>query len=284
VSDNRCSTAFFLLVLCVLVSGNVSRADSAQNASSTDKKKAAEDAAVVEKFAAWKATLSSEQQAWETVLEENLGSFYLPIYQREKIAGKVTAWDYVKDVPVLPRVLLIGDSVSRGYTLAVRKELEGIANVHRAPENCGPTSNALKKLDVWLGDGHWDVIHVNFGLHEIKTPLADYTLRLEEIMTRLQATGATLIWASTTPVPEDWSNHVGQAEVIVRLNKAAAGVMQQRQIPIDDLYEFALPRLKEIQNPQDIHFKAPGYELLGRQVAASIAAQLSTRKTKERIQ
>lgn len=266
--------------MCVLASGNANGADPAKKEPSATEKKAAEDAAVNEKFAAWKATLSPEQQTWETVLEENLGSFYLPIYQRMKLAGRASAWDYVKDVPTLPRVLLIGDSVSGGYTLTVRKELEGVANVHRAPENCGPTSNGLKKLDVWLGDGNWDVIHVNFGLHEMRTPLADYTQRLEELMARLRATGATLIWASTTPVPEDWKDHVGQSEVIVQLNQAAAAIMQRHQIPIDDLYGFALPRLKEIQNPQDIHFKAQGYELLGQQVAASIAAQLSVRKTK----
>lgn len=67
----------------------------------------------------------------------------------------------VQDEPGLPRVLLIGDSVSGGYTLATRKLLAGKANVHKAPENCGPTGNGLKKLDIWLGDGHWDVIHFN---------------------------------------------------------------------------------------------------------------------------
>ncbi len=84
------------------------------------------------------------------------------------------------DVPGRPRVLLIGDSVSRGYTLATRKELAGRASVHRAPENCGPTANGLKKLDAWLGAGKWDVIHFNFGIHDRATPLADYESRLDE--------------------------------------------------------------------------------------------------------
>src|SRR5512137_2492523 len=37
----------------------------------------------------------------------------------------------VSDDPKLPRVLLIGDSISIGYTLPVRKLLAGKANVHR---------------------------------------------------------------------------------------------------------------------------------------------------------
>ena len=159
-----------LSILCVSAPAQTnppaSAATEPSNAQEAAEKKAAEDKAIADKFAAWKATLSPQQQAWETLLEQNLGGFYLPLYQREKVRGSVSAWDYVPDDPSLPRVLLIGDSVSRGYTLAARKALAGKANVHRAPENCGPTANGLKKLDIWLGDGKWDVIHFNFGIHD----------------------------------------------------------------------------------------------------------------------
>ncbi len=74
----------------------------------------------------------------------------------------------VEDQPGLPRVLLIGDSISMGYTLPVREELKGVANVHRPNMNCGPTSTGLTNLDKWLGDKPWDVIHFNFGLHDLK--------------------------------------------------------------------------------------------------------------------
>ena len=46
----------------------------------------------------------------------------------------------VEDVPGLPRVLLIGDSISIGYTAPVREMLKGVANVHRPLTNCGPTT------------------------------------------------------------------------------------------------------------------------------------------------
>src|SRR5438552_10306989 len=78
------------------------------------------------------------------------------------------AFAAVKDDPALPRVLLIGDSISIGYTVPVRRLLKGQANVHRIPENGGPTSNGLKKIDSWLGDKKWDVIHFNWGLHDLR--------------------------------------------------------------------------------------------------------------------
>src|SRR5215831_15553891 len=59
----------------------------------------------------------------------------------------------ITDDPKLPRVLLIGDSISIGYTLDTRQALAGKANVHRIPTNGGPTTNGLANLDAWLGDG-----------------------------------------------------------------------------------------------------------------------------------
>jgi lysophospholipase L1-like esterase len=234
------------------------------------------DEKTLAQFRQWKAALPAEQQAWETTLEQNLGSFYLPLYQGDKVAGRVTAWDYVADQPGLPRVLLVGDSISRGYTLAVRKALAGKANVHRAPENCGGTANALKKLDIWLAGGHWDVIHFNFGIHDRRTPAAEYRQRLEKIVARLQQTGARLVWAATTPVADDVKD-IRNADLVER-NRIAAEVMAQHRIPVDDLYACILSDLAKLQNPHDCHFGAAGYDRLGHQVAKAIQAALPSAK------
>jgi lysophospholipase L1-like esterase len=244
------------------------------NAAEAAAKKAAENQALDAQYQQWKGTLSPERQAWETVLEQNLGGFYLPIHKREKIAGRSNAWDFVADDPKLPRVLLIGDSVSRGYTLAARKAMAGKAIVHRAPENCGPTANGSKKLDVWLGDGKWDVIHFNFGIHDRATKPADYEQPLEAIVVRLKATGAKVIWASTTPVPPDTKDGPAATAAIVEKNGIAAQVMQKHGVATDDLFTFITPHLAEAQNPKDVHFNAEGYRLLGDQVAASIETAL----------
>ncbi len=236
-------------------------------------RKAKADAEVDAKYQALVAMLPPEQQAWERVLQSQLGNFYLPIHKREKIAGRSNAWDFVQDDPRLPRVLIIGDSVSRGYTQAVRKELAGKANVHRAPANCGPTASGLKNIEVWLGDGKWDVIHFNFGIHDRSTPMADYTQRLQQLVARMKQTGATLIWAATTPIP-DTPDGKQTAVSIVERNKAAAGLMRQQGVAIDDLFTAITPHLAEMQNPNDVHFNTSGYDFLGRTVAAAIAAHL----------
>lgn len=238
-------------------------------------KKQAADAAVDAKYAALVATLSPEEQAWEQELQTHLGSFYLPLHKRDKLARRSTAWDFVKDDPTLPRVILIGDSVSRGYTQAARRALAGQANVHRAPANCGPTASGLRHIDAWLGDGKWDVIHFNFGIHDRNTPVADYASRLEQLVTRLKETGATVAWATTTPIPDKPDGQ--RAASIVERNLAAAAVMQKHGVAIDDLFTFITPHLATVQPPGDVHFTTAGYDLLGEQVAAAVTAALATR-------
>ena len=244
------------------------------NAKEAAAKKAAQDAAVEAKYQALVAQLSPEEQAWEKVLQANLGNgFYLPLHKRGKIAGQSSAWDFVKDDPKLPRILLIGDSVSRGYTQPTRKALAGKANVHRAPANCGPTASGLKNLDAWLGAGKWDVVHFNFGIHDRATPAADYVKRLEEIVVRLEKTGAKLIWASTTPIPDNPAQKQ-TAVSIVEKNALAAEVMKKHGIPTDDLFGAMTPRLKEFQPPLDVHFTGAGYDFLGATVGEAILGRL----------
>ncbi|NOY81714.1 MAG: SGNH/GDSL hydrolase family protein [Kiritimatiellaeota bacterium] len=220
-----------------------------------------------------KAQMSPGELAWETVLEENLGDFYLPRYKAAKEKGRITAWDYVEDDPALPRVLLIGDSISRGYTVPVRRALAGKVNVHRAPANCGSTSLALEKLSLWLGDGKWDLIHFNFGIHDRNTKPEVYAENLEKIIAALRTTGAKLVWATTTPVPDD--TELYQAGCSERVNALATPLIRKHGIPIDDLYALAKPHSAEWQVPHDCHFRPEGYERLGIAVAQCILEQLA---------
>lgn len=211
---------------------------------------------------------------------------------------KSPACRIVEDGRELPNVMLIGDSISGGYTETVRNLLAGKANVYRPLKSeekvrhVGPTTIGLQFLDKWLGDKKWDLIHFNWGLHDIKyldergkrvcpekgrpqVPIEQYEKNLQELVKRMKKTGAILIFATTTPVPEGASGRVaGDAK---RYNAVAVEIMKKNGVIINDLYSFALPCLKEIQKKQNVHFNENGYRLLGEQVASSILKALEGR-------
>lgn len=268
---------FILTILCLSFSGCTAGSDnnSFKDEPSSEKQLQAmvsiEDPDVYDPTT--DATLSKEHLAWEIILKENLGSFYYPRYLKDREAGREQAWDYVKDDPALPRILIIGDSVSRGYTLPVRHALDGKVNVHRAPENCGPTSRGLEKLDFWLGDGQWDLIVFNFGIHDRNTSSAVYRQNLETIIARLKHTNAPLLWVTTTPVPPGALEYVEGS--IERLNPIGLEVARANQTPIADLHAKVLPVIAEYQIPQNCHFKDEGYEYMGQFIAKRIMAELA---------
>ncbi len=204
-------------------------------------------------------------------------------------AGPMTP---IKDVEGLPRVLLIGDSISIGYTLETRKLLDGKVNVHRILTNGGPTSRGLESLDEWLGKGKWDAIHFNWGLHDLKymgpkggnladpnastsrqqIPPDQYAKNMRELVGLLQKTGAKLIWTSTTPVPAGAGGRIqGDA---AKYNAIALKIITDKGVAVDDLYALALPQLSKIQQPKNVHFTPAGYKVLARQAANSILKAL----------
>jgi len=198
----------------------------------------------------------------------------------------------IESDPKLPDVLIIGDSISIGYTIGVRANLNGKANVHRPPTNCGPTVKGMAQIDHWLGTTQWDVIHFNFGLHDLKwlgpegqnlaepngtgnsqqVPIGEYAEYLDALATKLKATGAKVIFRNTTPVPEGAKGRVvGDSKLY---NEAAAKVMKKHGIAIDDMYGYTIDKLDRIMLPANVHFNKEGNVYLAEKVAAVIQSAL----------
>ena len=223
---------------------------------------------------------------WCGVFASHAGVVGQPQQSPETPQAPNPAFAEVKDDPALPHVLLIGDSISIGYTLPTRSLLLGRANVHRIPVNGGPTINGLENLTRWLGSRNWNVIHFNWGLHDLRfmdggthqVPIDKYEENLRELVQRLKQTGAALIWASTTPVPDADVTPPRKNSDVIAYNAVARRIMEENGIPIDDLYPVALSRLGEIQRPANVHFTDPGYEVLAESVAASIRTALSSQR------
>ena len=199
---------------------------------------------------------------------------------------KSPAFEYVKEDPKLPRVLIIGDSISIGDTPTVRKLLAGKANVLRIPMNGSSTNEGLQKIDEWLGSGPWAAIHFNWGLHDLKhfrdgkmddsapvvSTLEKYESNLRALVKRMKQTNAKLIFATTTPVPEGTTGRPPGEEK--KYNEVAVKVMKDEGVQIDDLAAAVAPKISELQRPKNVHFQPAGDEFLGKAVAEKIEQNL----------
>src|SRR5882724_381716 len=103
----------------------------------------------------------------------------------------------------LPRVLLIGDSITRAYYPQVEKHLEGRAYVARLSSSAFISDSVLiKQIEMVLGAYKFDVIHFNNGMHGWQHSEKEYEQAFPKLLKTIQncAPNAKLVWASTTPL------------------------------------------------------------------------------------
>jgi len=206
----------------------------------------------------------------------------------------------------LPRVLILGDSISLGYTPIVMDELKNRAYVARPGCNCGPSQYYLKNLDSWTGMKRWNVIHVNFGIWDnhymdkngellrkyppeiekaptpearakmlhrdyvIRTPEKVYEANLRTILGALKKRSDHVIFALTTPVTV-WKND-DRYERIPRYNEIARKVCSELEVEVNDLYSVGV-RIPHKQT-DGCHFTFYGYVELAENVRLAILKDL----------
>jgi lysophospholipase L1-like esterase len=188
-------------------------------------------------------------------------------------------WTDRPDSPVsaLPNVLLVGDSITRGYYPATAKELDGVANVYLFATSA---SSGDKRLPGQLRDYfammglRFAVIHFNNGMHGWGYTEQEYARGLPGMIRSLRegAPHAALVWASTTPVLHDSTKGESSNARIDERNRLAAEIMVREGIAIDDQHALMLKHA-DLHNG-DVHFTDAGYAVQAEQVARSVRAEL----------
>ncbi len=195
-----------------------------------------------------------------------------------------------QEAKTVPRVLIAGDGFYQQSYKSIATELATQAQVtHRHP---GSTGAALAGMDEWLGPEKWDVIYFNFGHADLvyrdpqsksvrvmsrhaggvrTTSPETYEANLLEIIKRLKATGAKLVWASTPPLPN--SDQLFQPQSEVEYNQIAARVMEREKVPQFDAYAIAKVELEGRQKRREPGYKDP----MVPSIAAAIRQQLPPR-------
>lgn len=204
-----------------------------------------------------------------------------------------------ENVSEVPKVLLLGDSISKGYREMVADKLMNKANVFYPEEITTYSPHILRyiheiaeKLSI---GSNLDVVYFNVGLWDVlridgDEPLVsqeEYKRNLQRIINRMQFLfpNARIIFATSTPVLEELAKYdfIRRNEDIDAYNKAACEVMQQNQVLIHDLHQLANEYLGD--NYVDFtHFNEEGYRILSEKVSAYILCHLTADAEKENDQ
>lgn len=176
----------------------------------------------------------------------------------------------------LPRVLLIGNSITRGYFNAVEKHLEGKANCARMTSSkCIGDPGLFPEIQLLLSQYRFAVIHVNNGLHGWSYTEEQYGRAFAPFMKALmeQSHGAHVIWAQTTPVMVDGHPDHPRIKRIKVRNAIASDFAKQNHIPINDLFALVVDH-PEYFSKDGVHFNQAGIDAQARQVADCVRKAL----------
>ena len=159
----------------------------------------------------------------------------------------------------LPRALILGDSIYNEPARSAQRMLEGRVQLVVPKDRIGDTTTTLRNLDRILGKQRWDLIHFNFGLADLHyrdpntksiramskhaggvrvTSPELYQENLEAIVQRLRATGAKLLWATTTPIKSSKFDSLYDPGSELEYNKIAARVMNKHGVAINDMHTY----------------------------------------------
>ena len=181
----------------------------------------------------------------------------------------------------LPRVLLIGDSITRAYGSRVESLLKGTAYVGRLATSKSLGDPAyLEQVALILREQTFDAIHFNNGLHGEGYTEVEYAAALPKLLTTLRrfAPHSRLMWASSTDVRTEGRLDQFDAfnDRVLRRNAIAAEICARKSIPIDDLY-VVVQGHPEFHVKDGVHFTEAGIAAEADQVAAKVRELLSGR-------
>ncbi len=193
-----------------------------------------------------------------------------------------------------PRILIIGDSISIGYTPFVKDYFSEKAIVAHNPGNAQHTGTGLEKIDLWLGDEKWDIVQFNWGLWDlcyrhpdskvqgnrdkvngkVTITVEEYAANLDSLVTILQAkTDARLVFITTTYVPKDEAGRF--TDDAVKYNDAAKAVMKKHSVVVNDIYEQSVSIHKKFgKGVDDVHYTEEGYKQLSQLVTEFLEKEI----------
>jgi lysophospholipase L1-like esterase len=196
-----------------------------------------------------------------------------PAPKRESIEW-TDVWIVQGDHPeATPRILLIGDSITRGYYDEARKALDSVGPCDRLATSASLGDPALPAtIALVLGQRRYDVIHINNGMHGWGYSEAEYAAAIPPLLAALRrlAPQARIVWATTTPTAGPAAERNPRID---ERNRLLLEALKGQDVAIDDLHAVIAADPAQISK-DGVHLSAPGSLALAGQVGKAVKAVL----------
>lgn len=167
----------------------------------------------------------------------------------------------------LPRLLLIGDSITNGYHPFVNEKLKEIAYVDKLATSKAIDNPSLRREIQYMlqhDDFTYQLIHLNNGLHGWHLSLEQYRDHFEQVIQSIQGqSDAVMVLATSTPIATKGAptqiDPVENAKVTAR-NEVVWALADKYSLRVNDLYQKMLGHPEyRVDHPEDIyHFNEAG--------------------------
>jgi len=194
-----------------------------------------------------------------------------------------------------PKILIVGDSISIGYTPYVKNNLGNRAKIYHNPGNAKHTNYGLQNIKEWAQAENWDIIQFNWGLWDIchrtdddypdnkskrigviTTSKSEYAKNIDSIVSILKASSdAKLIFVTTTHVPEDDAGR--HSADVYKYNDIAIEIMTRRGVFVNEVHQPSIT-IHELfgEGKNDVHYNSLGYEKLSEIISQYLIEKLDT--------
>lgn len=190
----------------------------------------------------------------------------------------------------LPNILSVGDSISGGYVSFLYDRLKDQYDVHHSTDNDRNSFYTMTNWQSWTwpndniivwNNGIWDCALQSWHDQYVPlepiayygTTLAEYQANIIATATAMKATGARVIFLTTTDIPSQaWPFDLSGKEN--QLNTIAKTVLPPLGVEVYDLHDFALAIPNAHPNVSDVHFNPNANYLMAWYIAQAIAGNL----------
>ena len=171
-----------------------------------------------------------------------------------------------------PRVLLVGDSITRAYQAIVRELLKDFCYVDYIATSYAVDNKLYPALvENFAKNSDYKIVHFNHGLHGIHMAPRTYKSKMKNLLLRL-GEKSKIILAETTIVYKEGNKRLDKTWMrrVNERNEIVAELVTELDCEWDKLYSVSEKIPVEYRAQDGTHYEKGGYELLADSVAKSI--------------